>query len=70
MIITSTCDLCGHLNDNNNGPCRHCGGQTKERLVRGRYVTFAVKRPTIPLRGYYNPSVREDFAETQEAPHD
>lgn len=64
MIFTSTCDLCGHNNDNNNGPCHHCGGQTEERRVKGRYVTFAVKKPTIALHGYYNPSVREDFAPT------
>ena len=61
MILTSTCDLCGHNNDNNSGPCHRCGGQTEERRVRGRYVTFAIKRPTIPLKGYYNPHVREDF---------
>jgi hypothetical protein len=58
MILTWTCDLCGHNNDNNNGPCRHCGGQTEERLVKGRYVTVVVKKPTIELRGYYNPRVR------------
>jgi hypothetical protein len=61
MIWTWTCDLCGHCNDNNPGPCRHCGGRTEERLVGGRYITFAVKRPTIPLQGYYNARVREDF---------
>lgn len=64
MILTWTCDLCGHCNDNNNGPCHHCGGKTEERRVKGRYVTFAVKRPTIAMRGYYNPRVREDFGST------
>ena len=59
MILTWTCDLCGHNNDNNNGPCRHCGGQTEERCVRGKWVTIVVKKPTIELLGYYNPRVRK-----------
>lgn len=59
MIVTTTCDLCGWNNDNNFGPCRKCGGQTEERLIRGRYRTIIVKKPDIPLRGYYNPDVRE-----------
>ena len=57
-IITWTCDLCGHANDNNNGPCRHCGGQTEERLRKGKWRTVVVKRPMIELKGYYNPAVK------------
>jgi len=57
MILTRTCDLCGN-NDNNDGPCRKCGGQTEERQVRGKWRTFIVKQPTIPLKEYYNPNVR------------
>jgi hypothetical protein len=63
MILTWTCDLCGYLNDNNNGACRHCAGETEQRRVRGQYVTYAVRRPTIKMNGYYNPRVREDFAD-------
>jgi len=58
MIITWTCDLCGWNNDNNDGPCRHCGGQTEEKMVHGKWRTICTKRPTIHLKGYYNPSVR------------
>ncbi len=61
MILTWTCDLCGHNNDNHKGPCHRCGGQTEERMVRGKYVTYAIKKPTIEMRGYYNPRVRDDF---------
>lgn len=61
MIVTWTCDLCGWNNDNNNGPCHHCGGQTEEVLVRGRYKTVVTKKPTIPMSGYYSPAVREDI---------
>ena len=57
MIITRTCDLCGWNNDNNNGPCRRCGGQTEERLVKGRWQTVLVKPPTEPMQSYYNPAV-------------
>ena len=57
MILTWTCDLCGWGNDNNNGPCRRCGGQTEERLIRGKYRTLIVKPPTIELHGYYNPNI-------------
>lgn len=58
VILTWTCDLCGHNNDNNDGPCRHCGGQTEERLVKGKWRTILTKAPTIKLVGYYNPAVR------------
>jgi hypothetical protein len=58
MILTRTCDLCGWNNDNNDGSCRHCGGETEERLIRGKWWTFMTKEPSIPLKGTYNPKVR------------
>jgi len=60
MILTWTCDLCGWNNDNNSGACRKCGGQTKEMLVRGKWKIVIVKKPTIAMRGYYNPAVFEN----------
>lgn len=59
MIITWTCDLCGTNNDGSHRDCRHCGGETKEMLVKGKYKTVLVKKPTIPMQGYYNPHVVE-----------
>lgn len=59
MILTWTCDLCGWNNDNNNGPCRKCEGQTEERLVKGRWRTVLVKPPAKPMQSYYNPKVIE-----------
>jgi hypothetical protein len=59
MIITRTCDFCGWNNDNNNGPCRKCGGQAEERLVKGKYRTVIIQEPTIPMQGYYNPDLRK-----------
>ena len=58
MIVTTTCDLCGWNNDNNPGPCRRCGGQTEEKLVRGKWRTYIVTPPKIKLQGYYNPAVK------------
>ncbi len=46
MIITWICGLCSWANDNNAGPCRRCGGQTEERLVRGKWKTITIKEPT------------------------
>ena len=59
MILTWTCDLCGYANDNNNGPCRHCGGLTEEKMQKGKWRTVIVKAPTIELKGYYNPNVKQ-----------
>lgn len=59
MIVTHTCDLCGWNNDNNLGPCSRCGGETKEKLIRGKWRTVIVKKPTLAMTGYYNPDVRE-----------
>jgi hypothetical protein len=59
MIINQTCDLCGWNNDNNDGPCRKCGGQTKEKLIRGKWRTVIVRAPEIELHGYYNPAVMQ-----------
>jgi len=59
MIVTWTCPLCGWNNDNNDGPCRHCRGQTEERRVKGRWRTVIVKEPEIEMKGYYDPSVRK-----------
>jgi hypothetical protein len=59
MILTWTCDLCGWNNDNNGGACHKCGGETKEMLVGRRMRTVIVKKPTIPMRGYYNSAVIE-----------
>ena len=57
MIITTTCDLCGWNNDNNDGPCHRCGGQTEEKRIRGKWKTVMTKKPTMELRGFYNPAV-------------
>lgn len=69
MILTKICDLCGWANDNNAGACHHCGGQTAERLVKGRWITFAIKAPTIKLGAYYSPGIRNAFAEPTGTPH-
>jgi len=58
MIITRTCDVCGYANDNNNGPCHNCGGQTEQRLIRGRWQTVLITEPTRPQTGFYNSKVR------------
>lgn len=58
FIITVTCDLCGY-NNCRNGACSHCGGETKEMLIKRRYRPVIVKPPTIPMQGYYNPDVLE-----------
>jgi hypothetical protein len=57
MITTKTCDLCGWNNDSTHGSCRRCGGQTEERLIRGKWRTVLTKPPTIAMTGYYNPDV-------------
>jgi hypothetical protein len=59
MIITWTCDLCGTNNDGSHKDCRHCGGITEERLIKGNWKTVLVKKPTIEMRGYYNYKVME-----------
>jgi hypothetical protein len=45
VIITWVCQFCGWANDNNDGPCRKCGGQTEERLVKGKWRTVTVRQP-------------------------
>ena len=45
MILTWTCSFCMWANDNNNGPCRKCGGQTEMRLVRGHWKEVTIKEP-------------------------
>jgi hypothetical protein len=57
-ILTWICDLCGWANDNNDKPCRHCGGQTEQRLIRGKWRIIVIKEPTLELKGSYNPNVR------------
>ena len=58
FIITVTCDLCGH-NNSRNGACYHCGGETKEQLIKGRWKTVLTRKPTIPMQGFYNRDVIE-----------
>ena len=72
MIVTRTCDLCGWNTGPrtmrtrrarwNNDACRHCGGQTEERLIRGKWQTIMVKPPTMELQGFHNPAVLTDPA--------
>ena len=45
MILTWICTFCRWANDNNNGPCRQCGGQTEMRLVRGQWKEVTIKEP-------------------------
>ena len=45
MIITWTCKFGRWANDNNNGPCRKCGGQTEMRF-RGMWEEITTKEPT------------------------
>lgn len=47
MILTWVCQFCGWANDNNDGPCRKCGGQTEERMVKGRWRTVVIKPPRL-----------------------
>lgn len=45
MILTWICKFCGWANDNNNGPCRKCEGETKMQLIRGKWQEVTVKEP-------------------------
>lgn len=45
MILTWTCSFCMWANDNNNGPCRKCGGQTEMKMVNGRWKEVTIKEP-------------------------
>jgi hypothetical protein len=51
MIITWTCGFCGWNNDNNNGACRSCGGQTEERMIDSKWRTVTVKPPRDDREG-------------------
>lgn len=45
MIITWRCEQCGWANDNNNGDCRRCGGNTEFiRTKNGRTKEVISKR--------------------------
>lgn len=46
MIITWTCKFCGWNNDNNNGPCHRCGGQTEMKFIDGKWKEITIKEPT------------------------
>ena len=48
MILTWVCQFCGWANDNNNGACHNCEGETEARLKGGRWVEITVKQP-LPL---------------------
>lgn len=48
-ILTWICQFCGRGNDNNNGPCHKCGGQTERRLVRGYWREVTIKEPDRKL---------------------
>jgi hypothetical protein len=48
MILTWTCEFCGWSNDNNDGPCRKCGGHTEKRMVKGRWRTVLIQQPRPP----------------------
>jgi hypothetical protein len=48
MIITWNCTFCMWANDNNNGPCRRCGGHTEMRMVNGRWKEVTIKEPNRP----------------------
>lgn len=45
MILTWICTFCRWANDNNNGPCRSCGGHTEMRMVNGRWKEVTIKEP-------------------------
>lgn len=45
MIITSNCKFCMWMNDNNDGPCRKCGGHTEMKMVNGRWKEVTIKAP-------------------------
>jgi hypothetical protein len=45
MILTWVCQFCGWANDNNNGPCRKCGGLVEAQLVNGHWRQVAVIPP-------------------------
>ena len=45
MIMTWECTFCHWLNDNNNGACRNCGGQTESRFVKGSWKEVTVREP-------------------------
>lgn len=45
MILTWICTFCRWANDNNNGPCRKCGGQTEMKMVNDRWKEVTIKQP-------------------------
>lgn len=45
MILTWNCKFCMWANDNNNGPCRRCGGHTEMKMVNGRWKEVTIKEP-------------------------
>ena len=47
MIVTTTCDLCGWNNDNNPGPCRRCGSQTRKSWCAGNGGRTSSRRPRL-----------------------
>ena len=51
MIVTWTCPFCGWNNDNNDGPCHDCGGQTEERMIKGKWRSVTVKPPREGMGG-------------------
>jgi len=49
MIISWQCQQCGWMNDNNNGPCHRCAGETK--FVKGREV-ISVRRDESQVKAF------------------
>ena len=45
VILTWVCEFCGWANDNNNGPCRKCGGQVESQMVKGYWRRVVVRPP-------------------------
>lgn len=45
MILTWICTFCRLANDNNNGPCRQCGGHTEMKLVNSRWKEVTIQAP-------------------------
>lgn len=46
LILTWNCQFCMWANDNNNGPCRKCGGHTEMKMVNGRWKEVTIKAPS------------------------
>jgi hypothetical protein len=65
MIFTWICSFCRWANDNKNGPCRKCGGQTETKLVNGHWKEVTIKEPKRDMK-CENSSIHDLMADISE----